>query len=123
MDFKEGATNTSPWFYLTAMIFDTTTMVLSSYKLITYARLGHDLDETFRGSPSAKISSVSIHEEPKPRGMFRRYSAHAVNLRNTVTAFVKFHHELNGWTMTFTVSYTHSEPTRPSHISRMPSSA
>lgn len=102
LDFKEGTTNTSPWFYLTAMVFDTTTMVLSSYKLITYARLGRDLEEPSRGTPSAKSSSVSIHEEPKPGGMFRRYSTHAVNLRNTLTAFVKFHHELNAWTMAFT---------------------
>lgn len=36
--------NTVKWFYLISMIFDTVTMVLSSYKLVYYANMGRNLD-------------------------------------------------------------------------------
>ncbi|WFD32622.1 hypothetical protein MSPP1_003670 [Malassezia sp. CBS 17886] len=36
----EDSVNTVQWFYLSSMIFDTTTLVLSSYKLMQYANMG-----------------------------------------------------------------------------------
>lgn len=36
--------NTVKWFYLISMIFETVTMVLSSYKLVYYANMGRSLD-------------------------------------------------------------------------------
>lgn len=41
---KAHSVNTVMWFYLISMIFDTTTMVLSSYKLVVYANMGRSLD-------------------------------------------------------------------------------
>ncbi|WFD34928.1 hypothetical protein MCUN1_001774 [Malassezia cuniculi] len=97
--------NTAPWFYLTSMIFDTITMVLSSYKLIMYARLGRDLEQpVFRDPFSNKKEPLVVPEgEDMPkRSFWRRCSMHAVNLRNTVTASVSFYRSLHSWTISFT---------------------
>ena len=57
----DGKPNTVPWFYLTSMVFDIVTMVLSTYKLIVYANMGR----------------IQAHPHPVFRDPFSRRSVQA----------------------------------------------
>ena len=50
-DMMQHPINTVKWFYLISMIFDTITMLLSSYKLIYYANMGRKLDAPLFNDP------------------------------------------------------------------------
>ncbi|WFD44282.1 hypothetical protein MPSI1_002948 [Malassezia psittaci] len=74
--------NAVKWFYLTSMIFDTVTLVLSSYKLIYYANMGrklqtpvyHDSFESYRVNATHTNPSKEL-PEPVVNNSTRRSSA------------------------------------------------
>ena len=103
-DQHDDNPNTAPWFYLVSMIFDTITMVLTSYKLITYARLGRDLEQpVFRDPFSGRKELIAAGDEKGPKRTFwRRVSMHAINIHNTIAASVSFYKNLHNWTLSFT---------------------
>ncbi|WFD00212.1 hypothetical protein MYAM1_002960 [Malassezia yamatoensis] len=105
------AVNSVKWFYLTSLIFDTVTLVLSSYKLIYYANMGrhlqtpvfHDPFATYRMDATHTDSSKELPGPVVDNGNRRSSATNALkqipNKMNCIATFPfrKVHNALQWW--------------------------
>lgn len=102
--------NTVPWFYLTSMVFDTVTMVLSSYKLIAYANMGQRFDSdhpVFRDpfNPTQRETVAAEHGASVSLDSSRRKSSLAQPVSDAyrfVTTPIRMMHRWNRASRRFT---------------------